>query len=142
MKTAICISGKVDFFSTSFESLRRNILDHNDCDIFIHTYASPIAERAVREMRPKSYVLEEVTQDFEIPTFLFNAKYPETKIENLFWMWRNISKCMSLVTDPYDAVIRTRFDIIYPEPLKLIGADFRSFWIPRGGDHRRGFATF
>lgn len=53
-------------------------------------------------------------------------------------MWRNIFKSVNLIAGTYDAVIRTRWDVIYPEPLRLDGAKFDTYWIPRGEDHRRG----
>lgn len=138
MKTAVCISGKMDFCRESLASLRQNILDHNDCDLFVHGYQCPQSESLALEIGSEKCLFEPPTRDFEIPDYFFHAKYHETNIESLFWMWRNIFKSVNLVAGTYDAVIRTRWDVIYPEPLRLDGAQFDTYWIPRGGDHRRG----
>jgi len=138
MRLAICISGPLDFFRESFESLRTNIIAHNPCDLFLHARRSEAASEAIEVIQPKRHILEDAVQDFEIPEFFHQAKYPETRIEDLFWQWRDVDRCMRLVPEGYDAVLRTRLDLIYPEPLRLAGADFNQYWIPRGGDARRG----
>jgi len=138
MRLAICISGPLDFYRESFESLKANIIAHNPCDLFIHAQRTECASQAITLIQPKRFTLEEAVQDFEIPGFFHQAKYPETRIEDLFWQWRDVHRCLRLVPEGYDAVLRTRLDLIYPEPLRLAGADFNQYWIPKGGDARRG----
>ena len=99
---------------------------------------SDAARQAIEVIQPRRFTLEEEVQDFEIPWFFNESKPPETRVEDLFWQWRDIHRCMRLVPEGYDAVLRTRLDLIYPEPLRLAGADFKQYWIPKGGDARRG----
>ncbi len=39
MKLACCISGQPRCFKSAYKSLKENILDHFDCDIFISTWS-------------------------------------------------------------------------------------------------------
>lgn len=57
MKTAVCISGKMDFCRESLDSLRQNILDYNDCDLFVHGYQCPQSESLALEIGSEKCLL-------------------------------------------------------------------------------------
>jgi len=113
-----------------------NILDHNDCKLFIQTYDTEEARMMIDKISPYVTIIEPNIPDFTIPESVYNHKAPETSIENMYWMYRNIKRCNQLFTpdEPFDAVLRTRFDLIYPEPLDLSTLSLDKLWIPARGD--------
>lgn len=138
MKVAICISGEPRFFKEGYISLKKNILDHNDCDIFLQTYEGPDTEEIINTYKPVNTVIDKRIKDFHITFFSKFNRAPETNVENMFWMFRNIKKSIELVGSDYDLIIRTRSDLIYQKPLILSRLDAKIVHIPSGGDWRKG----
>jgi len=54
MKIAICISGHLRTFELTHQSLRRNVLDKYDCDVFISTWNN-IGNTTYHELYPKGF---------------------------------------------------------------------------------------
>ena len=137
MKIAVCVSGQLRHWKEGLASLKENILDHNDCRLYVQTYDTPEAHEMVDEVIPYTALLEPQIQDFTIPEVVEKSKAPETNLENMYWMFRNIQRVDCLLTPEthYDAVLRTRFDLKYPCPIDLSKEfDLNKIWIPRLGD--------
>jgi hypothetical protein len=139
MKIAICISGATRFPHEGFSSLESMILKHHNCDIYIHSYGSPEAIELIKIANPKKFLLEDINKkDFFISQYAYVNRAIETKVENMYAMYRSIHKCMSLIDNSYDLIIRTRSDLIYSYPINFLGADPKTIHIPLGGDWRGG----
>jgi len=136
MKIAVCVSGQLRNWKEGLASLKENILDYNDCDLYVQTYDTEEAREMIAEFSPFTALLEPQVQDFTIPESVINNKAPETNIENMYWMYRNIKRCDQLLTPEthYDAVLRTRFDLKYPGVIDLSTQNTESIWIPERGD--------
>jgi len=138
MKIAICISGKSRFFEEGYSSLEKNILSHNNCDIFMQAYDGPSIENIIKLYKPVKCIIDKPIKDFHITHHAQLNCYPETNIENMFWMFRNIKRSIELVGSNYDLIIRARTDLSYQKPLKLTRLDPHSVYVPKGGDWRGG----
>ena len=138
MKIAICISGESRFYNEGYLSLKKNILNHNDCDIYLQTYEGAYINDVINLYKPVNSIIDKPIKDFHITSFSQLNCYPETNIENMFWMFRNIKRSIELVGSGYDLIIRTRSDLIYQKPLILGRLDPQVVYIPKGGDWRGG----
>jgi hypothetical protein len=139
MKIAICISGATRFPHEGFSSLESMILRNNNCDIYIHSYEGPEASELIKIANPKKFLLEDINKKIiSISQYAQINKAKETNVENMYMMYWNIYKCMALVNDSYDFIIRTRSDLIYSSPINFVGADPKTIYIPFGGDWRGG----
>ena len=129
MKIAICISGQARNFKQSYNSLKTHLLDKYNCDIYFHTWKSSNFESTnfgfgntkyfltdndyndlIKLYNPKEYIIEK--------PIIFDAsgyKCPiwRQPLNNTLSMFYSIYKSIQLISDEYDYVIRTRFDIDY-----------------------------
>lgn len=140
MKTALLLSGHLRCFRDCYESLKRNILDVTNCDIFMHLYASDDAEDALHLYKPKKYIISDPSESvsYSVDPVCRMYKAPETDVDGVFSMWNNINKAFSLVDPYYDCVIKGRYDIKFSAPLKLNLLNMNDINIPEGGDWRGG----
>ena len=132
MKTAILLSGYARDYKNCLESLKSNILNYNNCDIFLQTYE----EQNIDE---KKYIIEK-NKDIilNIDEICFKNKFPEVDVKNLFYQWRNVKQSFILIDDTYDCVLRSRFDIKFTSPLYLNSFDMNFINIPNKGDWNNG----
>lgn len=158
MKIALCLSGQLRFLQQGYaENIFPFILQGNDIDVFIHTWAiddeqdgksyingggfamgSPVNKSymldALNLYRPVKYLIQQ-----QIP--FENGKYPERtmpgiKSHNLFSMFYSIYKSNQLKTEyekennfTYDIVIRCRFDIKLDKKIDLT-VDMSKIYLP------------
>lgn len=135
VKTALCISGHLRTFEDNYQSVKNNILDKLDCDVFIHTWdimglsyrftdaslyaveTRRLAERIKNLYNPKKFVMEQ-TKTF-IATPLMHARQLDHRdIPGILSMFYKIEACNQLKIDyenennfKYDCVIRFRGDL-------------------------------
>jgi len=139
MKVAVILSGELRCFEDCYPSLVSNILDYNDCDVFLHMYSDDDTERAKELYEPRSTIVEnkkDVTVDID-PICRVN-KPSEIEPEGIFYQWRNINKAFGIVPNTYDCVLKTRYDVKYTNPIKLDMFNMNSLNVPIGGDWRGG----
>lgn len=139
MKTAVILSGDSRTFRDCYPSLKSNILDHNDCHVFLHTYNDADKEEVLNTYKPVAYMSEDrdsVAVDID-PACNAN-KPPEVNPVSIFCQWRNTKKAFSLVNDSYDCVLKVRYDIKYTNPLVVSHFDMTKIHVPLGGDWRGG----
>lgn len=158
MKIALCLSGQLRFLQQGYaENIFPFILQGNDIDVFIHTWAiddeqdgksyingggfamgSPVNKSYMLDVlnlyRPVKYLIQQ-----QIP--FENGKYPERtmpgiKSHNLFSMFYSIYKSNQLKTEyekennfTYDIVIRCRFDIKLDKKIDLT-VDMSKIYLP------------
>lgn len=129
MKIAVCISGQPRNFKQSYNSLKQYYLDKYDCDVYFHSWKTPIFESTnfgggnhhyslteqdyedlISLYKPKKYILEH-----PIVFDASNYKCPlwRQPLNNTLSMFYSIYKSFSLIEKTYDYVIRTRFDVDY-----------------------------
>ena len=70
-KLALCFSGDARTYNICFESIKRNLLDKFDCDVFISTYqtSDEIKDDIINLYKPKKYIFNDknnITKDVSI----------------------------------------------------------------------------
>lgn len=128
MRIALQFSGQLRSVSKGYQYYRRNLLDvyPGQVDIFIHTWC-PRGEDILTKLNPyhgpiknfdfvKSLDVEEPFSDEKINNRYPNVVDPRYPACNTYSMFYSMFKCnllrkkYELLNDPYDVVIRTRFD--------------------------------
>jgi hypothetical protein len=72
LKIALCLSGQARSFEKGFEYHKKNLLDHYDVDVFIHTWKNADINTLVGLYKPTGIITEEpLSGDFD-------AMYPNT----------------------------------------------------------------
>lgn len=110
MKLALCFCGQARSFEKGYEYYKRNLLDHFDVDVYIHSWKFPESDKLVELYKPKDYLFEnKLTGDYDkIYTNTPNAaKWPPKFTYSAFYSMYEVSK---LVDGEYDWVIKTRTD--------------------------------
>jgi hypothetical protein len=150
MKVALCLSGQSRMFKSSYESLKSNILDHYDCDIFIDTwkfanmkqgfrlsYKYP-EEGTLEELfelyQPKVLNIERFDEAFETICLNFESLISSRQggrddnfVRRYYAMLYKIYNCNKIKNEysakfriNYDIVIRSRLDTLYTSKINLI----------------------
>lgn len=143
LKTALCISGHLRTFEDNFESVKINILDRMDCDVFIHTWdimgmayrpcdsglysieTQRLAHKIQRLYNPKKLVIEP-TKNFNITPLMRARLLDHRDISGILSMFYKIEACNALKKEyekendfTYDCVIRFRGDLFMDTPMPV-----------------------
>lgn len=151
MRTAILLSGQIRNAKDTYESIKKNLIDVYDADVFISTWANSekigksvlaggskgddsTIDELIKMYRPKNIEVEEYNDELiESIEKIYKSKncnIPfETKPLAVFMMWYKTARANSLRKSyekrngfQYDVVIKTRFDVSCDEPLPIIDA--------------------
>lgn len=177
MKVALCFYGLVGSRvdkngtgeqldpKTAFELNRRNVIDINQADVFIHSWSYDAKEQLESLYQPKAS-LTETQKDFpesikltnnidfkqklrELPTRIFDKqKYLETQEQRrkaafrAYSRWYSSRQTIKLKEDyelkhgfKYDAVIVLRLDVGFYSPLKMCDYDLTKFYASHWNDY-------
>lgn len=140
MKVAVCISGQPRSFRSGYEYLKRNLLDHHDCSIFIHTWNTDVVDvdSVIGLYEPKESRIEE----YPIDRKTLNARYTNTPDAvnfppaNAALAFYSIFRACSLKRDyelrngAFDVVVKTRFDYALNRTLPLDNINVNNLYIP------------
>lgn len=169
MRVALCLSGQARFFERCYyESMKPNILDDLDPDVFIHTWDTSkmvdqhfvngngfamgdtipanLMESVINLYKPKKYIIEP-QKDFEQNKWS-SRLMPSIKSDHMYSMFYSINQSNKLKKQHedennflYDWVIRIRFDMTSPSgPLNLKELDSDRLWVASGCfDNRNGY---
>jgi hypothetical protein len=121
MKIALCLYGKVgnntkyalapptmDLANLGFDHWKKNLINHNDVDVFLHCWDKQFKEEIIKMYQPKGYIFQEqinfgkglTTRQFAIKSSWYSRK------RSVYIM----SKYEEKYSFEYDAVILCRFD--------------------------------
>jgi hypothetical protein len=153
MKIAVQVSGQLRTLNQSYQTLKSQILDRFDCDIFLTTWGNK--EKlgwAFDLLQPKAYSINEFTQEnlekfgiarlakeYNHTTISPQYVYLFVKHQNVLCGMFNRMMCDQVRRESgveYDIVINTRTDLVYGEPLseEVVEAAQRYLLIPQGFD--------
>jgi len=143
LKVAICISGHLRTFESNFQSLKDNILNKYDCDIFVHTWdlmgsahrftdnklhlvdANKYLEKIQLLYKPKKIIIEPFRY-FELTETVQRGNIPGRDGAGTVSMFYKIEACNTLKKEyeqekgmTYDCVIRFRSDLNIEAPLPI-----------------------
>lgn len=159
LKTALCISGHLRTFEDNYESVKINILDRMDCDVFIHTWdimgmayrpsdsklyaieTQRLASKIQKLYNPKKLVIEP-TKPFPITPLMQSRLLDHRDISGILSMFYKIEACNSLKKEyetengfTYDCVIRFRGDLFMETPIPVdFNTNLNHLFIPAYGN--------
>lgn len=139
MKVALCLSGRARSFKEGYEYHKRNLLDHHDVDVFIHTW---------EDIEDDAFQFIDYNYDPKklVTTPCFNQdnlnKYPDIHPD---WPARNVVHMLYSVFRSnhekktyeleegitYDVVIRSRFDYALNRTLPLESIEPGKVYVPK-----------
>jgi hypothetical protein len=112
MKKAITFSGQSRFVRQGYETLKRNLYDFQEYDVFIHTWEGPL-NKDCDLYKPKKIIIE--PQKNVIPSTFINPSYEHFVHFSMFYSMKESLRLKQEYEKEnnfkYDLVIRTRFDI-------------------------------
>ena len=136
---ALCLSGHMRTYALCLDNLRKKILNHNDCDIFIHTWDDNITnwDHVIKEYKPKAICIEN-NKNF-IDKFPQQYETPRGILDNinLISMHYKINQCNKLkleselfINNNYKYVIRSRPDIVLSKPILVSELHQNNLYVP------------
>lgn len=141
MIIALCLSGQARSVEKGYEFVHKNLLDRHDVTVFIHTWESPEAVKAIEIYQPKLWTIEpSLTNDLSKYTNVpppqpnWKVKDPARSTWNQLYA---VYKCNqmkkeyeSISEKEFDWVIRSRFDFALNTTLDLKHLDKTKLYIP------------
>lgn len=117
MRIALCLSGQPRSFEKGYEYHKKNLLDHHDVDVFIHSwmYTEKLLDKIEELYRPADMTYElPLKETFFQKYSVGNKQYPAYNTTQMFYsvfMANHVCKKYAQTFDiKYDVVIRSRFD--------------------------------
>lgn len=159
LKTALCISGHLRTFEDNFKSVKDNILDLTDCDIFIHTWdnmglsyrftdanlhsieTKRIIDKIKQLYNPKKMIIEK-TRHFLVTPIMQQRLVDHRDVQGILSMFYKIEACNKLKSQyeidnnfKYDCVIRFRGDLRVETPFPNTSvSNLNSIYLPIYGN--------
>lgn len=130
MKIALCFSGQARSFETGYEYYKKNLLDHYDVDVYIHSWKFNDERKLIELYRPKNY-------EFESPPFGdFDNLYTNTPNPKkhppkfTYRMLHSMYRTSQMVLEKYDWIIKTRTDYALNVKIPFQDLDNQLLYIP------------
>lgn len=122
MKIAVCIAGQPRSWEKGYEYLKKNLLDHFDCDVLFHSWSTASHQKIIDLYKPVSFSFERPFPDFIIDNI--NKTYRNDTIDPKKWPCSSIISSFYSIAQvnakltyqevihgkKYDWVVKTRFD--------------------------------
>lgn len=139
MKIAVCISGQPRSYEKGYEYMKRNLLDHYNCDIFIHTWHNKVykSKDVINLYKPvESLVENPLSKSF------YDNKYtntpnaagwpPHATVSMFYSVFQSLllKTKYELLFDKYDWVVKTRFDYAINGVIPFSQLDKNNLYIP------------
>ena len=137
MKVALCLSGRARSFKEGYEYHKRNLLDHHDVDVFIHTWSGPEIEKLADLYNPITMMVEEPLKgDFDskytnTPNAVMHP--PRFTVAMFYSMYKSCELKTTHEIDEsfgYDWVIKSRTDYALNVKIPFEELDDRKLYIP------------
>lgn len=129
MKIALCFSGQLRSFEKGYEYYKRNLLDHYDVDVYIHSW-TPGNPEIVKLYNPKNVLfstplLENVNNKYtNTPN---PQKFPPNNTYSMLYSMYMVSK---MLKTKYDWVIKSRTDYALNVQIPFDKLDNTKLYIP------------
>lgn len=157
MKACVLLSGKIRNAKDCFDSIKNNLIDVYNADVFISTWTTDETDDVtiddlIKMYSPKSIDVEKLDDelldlfDKTIIPFKNNTYGIETRPLFVFLMYYKMMRVNrlkesyeTLMGKKYDIVIRTRFDLKIDSKVEYIIPNANKIYIPKGWDWRDGY---
>lgn len=137
MKIALCLSGQARSFEKGFEYHKKNLLDHYDVDVFIHTWKGSEVNDLVDLYKPTALMTDEkLTHDFDsmYPNTPNMERHPPRFTVAMFYsMYQScVLKTEHEIRNKfkYDWVIKSRTDYALNVAIPFAELDPKKLYIP------------
>ena len=133
MKIALCFTGQARSFQKGFEYYKKNLLDHFDVDVYIHTWQFDGEKELENLYKPLRMLTEEtlvVDADTKYTNTPNSQKYPPRFTYSALY---SINECRMLMMSSgieYDWVIKTRTDYALNVQIPFEQLDNTKLYIP------------
>ena len=130
MKIALCFSGQARAFEKGYEYYKRNLLDHYDVDVYIHTWKFPDEDKLIKLYNAKGYETQTppLGEFDQIYTNTPNAeKHPPRFTYRMIY---SMYKCSQLIEGQYDWVIKSRTDYALNVVIPFNELDNNNLYVP------------
>lgn len=152
-KTCVLLSGQLRNAKDYYESIKKNLIDVYNADVFISTWKDSGLGCTIDEIvdlyNPIAYEVEKNNLQFlenMVSPFEWRKPNEATKPLSTFAMFYKILRVHklkhihdSMRLDRYDTVIRCRFDLEINSPIGLIEPKENTLYIPKGWDWHNGY---
>jgi hypothetical protein len=140
MRIAVCISGQPRAYKQGYEYLKRNLLDHHDCDIFIHTWKNGVYDN--NDVFDLYKPVKGVEEEYFVFSQVLNNKYTRTPdavkfpaSSSAYAYYSMFRSCLYKIdhevkTQQYDWVVKTRFDYALNSSIPFDQLDPTKIYIP------------
>jgi SAM-dependent methyltransferase len=159
VKAALCISGHLRTFEANYQSVKTNILDRMDCDVFIHTWdilgmsyrwldanlhvidTNALTEKIQAMYKPKALVIEK-TRMLPVKPIMHQRVIDHRDVPGILSMFYKIEECNKLKKEyeiannmKYDCVIRFRGDLFVEHQIPIgENTNLNHLYIPMYGN--------
>lgn len=133
MKIALCFSGQTRSFEKGYEYYKRNLLDHYDVDVYIHSWKRERTEgegSVIDLYKPKDYLFEDVlvgNYDAIYTNTPNPQKWPPRFTYSALYSMMEVNK---LIQGQYDWVIKSRTDYALNVKIPFEKLDNSKLYIP------------
>lgn len=137
MRVALCLSGKPKSYKAGYEYHKRNLLDHHDVDVFIHTWKDNDNDLdfLIDNYRPKRIITTDTFNTDNLKKYPdIHPNWPAKNVVHMFYsifrsnLEKKIYELESGFT--YDAVIKSRFDYALNRTLPLDSMEAGKIYVP------------
>lgn len=138
-KVALCLSGQPRSYKKGYEYHKRNLLDHYDVDVFMHSW-NDIGEGTKTDLIETygSYGnnvysrFTEMTQEFQKSVDKNYPRIPNSQFpaRNTYMMFDSIFESMPENMQGYDVIVRSRFDYALNVKLPLQETKVGKVYVP------------
>lgn len=130
MKIALCFSGQARSFEKGYEYYKRNLLDHYDVDVYIHTWKFQDEDKLKNLYKPKAF-------HSQVPPLGdFDNRYTNTPNKEkhpprfTYRMIYSMYQSSQLIEGQYDWVIKARTDYALNVVIPFNELDINGLYIP------------
>lgn len=149
MKVALLLTGLPRKVEEGYEHYWKNIVENYDTAVYLHFWEDEEYEKVLQVYNPKKFVKE---KPFKFTEYRYGVVSPNDDMSRpleqydvagnfralpMFYSWQT---GYNLIEGEYDCIIRSRYDLGTPNPIKLENLDFTK--INTSGVHWPGAAIF
>jgi len=136
MKLALIISGYLRGFQENIEYVKKNIIQQNECDIYIHITTEDTDSKYSNNKISTEFIQKELNPKLLLMSNNFNfSSY--TNVNNLinqnykyYWLNEEMKKIMAIENITYDIVVKLRPDLHIIDRLNFTDLDINKIYIP------------
>lgn len=133
MKIALCFSGQARSFERGYEYYKRNLLDHYDVDVYIHTWEFPQKDELEILYHPhtmRTEILLDGNVDLRYTNTPNPIKHPPRFTYRMLYSMNRVKELVRMQPIKYDWIIKSRTDYALNVKIPFDTLDNTKLYIP------------